>query len=113
MRVYGQVNFDRLKDSRLRRLYGITLEQYSSMYVAQGGRCALCREPSGQPLHVDHDHSCCPGTGSQTRCCGECVRWLLCGNCNIGLGYFKDSLELLERASAYLVSSRLRGVTQT
>jgi hypothetical protein len=35
---------------------------------------------------VDHDHRHCPGTEG----CRQCVRGLLCGKCNSGLGWIGD-----------------------
>ena len=63
--------------------YGITIEQYDAMVVAQNGCCAICgQEPQfairqWKKLHVDHCHE----TGK--------VRALLCVHCNHGLGKFK------------------------
>jgi hypothetical protein len=76
--------------------YGLTLEQYDLMVVKQAGRCAIC---AGPPVHnkrltVDHDHS--DGT----------VRGLLCSECNSGLGFFKDSVLILERALKYIQRDR-------
>lgn len=64
------------------------------------GVCDLCGGPpaKGRSLHVDHDHACCPGG----RTCGQCNRGFLCQTCNMGLGSFKDSIELLTRAVHYL-----------
>lgn len=87
---------------RYRNLYGLTLEAYESLLASQGGGCAICGlvPEEGTPrLAVDHDHACCP---TRKRSCGECVRGLLCSNCNRGLGYFKDQQALLARASEYL-----------
>jgi hypothetical protein len=69
----------------LLRLYNITLERWDEMFTAQGGACAVCRQPApeGERLHVDHDHACCP-TGSS---CGRCVRALLCSRCNTAVGW--------------------------
>lgn len=55
-------------------------------------------------MHIDHDHSCCPGKGS----CGKCVRGILCRNCNVGLGFLKDSIPRLEDAISYLSSYEAR-----
>jgi len=83
--------------------YGLTVNDYNRILVAQGGGCAICGCPPGQmlsprgfprPLSVDHDH--------QT---GE-VRGLLCHKCNVGIGAFGDNLELLEAAASYLRSGR-------
>lgn len=74
--------------SRLKREYGISLDFYDGMYVAQGGKCAICHQPN--ELHVDHDHA----TGK--------VRGLLCGPCNRALGQFKDDPTRLRRAAEYL-----------
>ncbi len=52
--------------------------------------CVICGVEG--PLVVDHDHT----TGQ--------VRGMLCNNCNLGLGHFKDSPLLLEFAAQYLFS---------
>lgn len=75
----------------LRRLYGLTKEQYWQMVRDQGGACAICKTISDKfTLRVDHCHT----TGK--------VRGLLCGTCNSGLGFLKDSPKLLESALRYL-----------
>ncbi len=87
--------------------YGITVERYDEMLAAQHGVCAICGKPpsgkgtSGQSLHVDHDHSCCPGTKS----CGECVRGLLCSNCNMAVGLLKDDPTILTAALRYVTNA--------
>lgn len=79
---------------RLKRQYGITLEEYTALLEAQNGVCAICgtSNPPGSHgiLVVDHDHE----TGG--------VRGLLCCNCNTGLGMFGDDPERLTQASRYL-----------
>lgn len=80
------------KDYDLRRVYGISLEDYGAMLEAQGGVCRICRKEcaSGMRLAVDHCHQ----TGR--------VRGLLCGKCNTGIGQFSHDLALLKSAIAYL-----------
>jgi len=76
-----------------RRLYGISPEEFDELVALQEGQCAICRgdEPGGKGnWHVDHDHE----TGR--------IRGLLCGDCNLGLGKFRDRPDLLELAAAYL-----------
>ena len=99
MREYGVINAEKLKNASLLRNYGITLDQYFEMFVAQDGKCAICKQPSEIALSIDHDHSCCP---QRAKSCGQCIRGLLCGNCNNGLGRFQDSPDLLRAALAYL-----------
>lgn len=75
---------------RLKRLYGLSVEQYDAMLSAQNGQCALCETTEAGVKGVRHntmvvDH--CHATGK--------VRGLLCGSCNIWLGNLE---ELLRRA---------------
>ena len=75
---------------RLRR-YKLTRAKYDAMLQAQDGLCAICRSPTEKErLCVDHDHA----TGA--------VRGLLCKRCNTGIGYLRDSIELLDSAIQYL-----------
>jgi hypothetical protein len=93
------------KAYRLKR-YGLTPEQFGQMLEAQGYACAMGGEPfaEDQFIYIDHDHTCCPVTpGMQTRCCGKCVRGLLCLTCNIALGYVEAYSEL---AMTYLGRTR-------
>jgi hypothetical protein len=81
--------------------HGITYEQYLDMYAEQDGKCKIClsvEKSYKSRLSIDHDHSCCPGSGS----CGKCIRGLLCSNCNTFLGNAKDSIEILQAAIKYL-----------
>jgi Recombination endonuclease VII len=73
--------------------YGLTPEQFAQMLEDQGYACAMGGEPleDGQ-IFIDHDHACCPP--SAARCCGKCVRGLLCLTCNVALGYIEAYSEL-------------------
>lgn len=91
------------KNQYLLQKYGISLEQYSDMYHAQQGACAICKTPlefqsmdgeGSKTAHVDHDHI----TGN--------VRGLLCNPCNRGIGYLKDSSTVLRLAAEYLDASK-------
>lgn len=109
--------YARTKATRARYLwtqYRITPEEYAAMLDQQQGRCAICRTgtpPSSSkygntyyPFAIDHDHDCCPGATS----CGRCIRGLLCGKCNSGLGLFRDESNLLSSAIDYLAGWNIR-----
>lgn len=78
----------------IKRTYGITWGDYEEMFDKQKGCCAICKSKVSsrrtERLYVDHCHNSLE------------VRGLLCGNCNNGLGQFKDSPRLLQRAIDYL-----------
>lgn len=68
---------------------GFTLDQYHAMRESQGEVCKICGTYTPD-LRVDHNHA----TGK--------VRGLLCGTCNSGLGFLKDSPVVLRSAVQYL-----------
>lgn len=73
--------------------HGVTPEWYDTILAAQDGGCAICGGPPGgrwSRFAVDHDHE----TGAP--------RGLLCNDHNLGLGMFKDHIEDLRFAIAYL-----------
>jgi hypothetical protein len=76
------------KKWNLKKLYGITMEQYEAMLTGQHGRCAICG--STESLVVDHCHE------------SGAVRGILCVRCNSGLGQFLDNIEALRAAALYL-----------
>jgi hypothetical protein len=82
---------------QIERKYKITPERYREM--SRSG-CNICG--SHDRLHVDHDHSCCPGQ----RTCGGCIRGVLCEKHNQGLGCFKDDTIALLAAVSYLNDHR-------
>jgi hypothetical protein len=85
----------------LKRHYGISVEQYNTMFNAQNGCCASCgivQDQMKRKFAVDHDHQ----TGV--------VRALLCDRCNPALGYMQDSLEMIEQLAAYLKKFKKPGI---
>lgn len=92
------------KNWNIKNKYGITREQYDEILSGQDGRCPICKtdDPGGKGWCVDHDHSCCAGGSS----CGKCVRGILCNRCNMGLGYFQDSVDVLSSAIRYLIGGK-------
>lgn len=80
------------------RIYGLTKDQFEKIMKDQEWKCLICKENLTETFNIDHDHSCCEGRYS----CGKCVRGILCGHCNRGLGFFKDNVEFLKDAVEYL-----------
>lgn len=73
-------------DYKTKKNYGISKEEYN--LLMEEGKCAICG--STEKLRLDHDHN----TGK--------IRGVLCHWCNVGLGHFKDNLDLLIKAREYL-----------
>lgn len=69
--------------------FGMTIEDYEKLIVKQKGCCALCGLRT-RALVIDHCHD----SGR--------VRGLLCKNCNVALGHFKDEPAVLRKAIKYL-----------
>ena len=98
--VKQERNKTRSKKNHLWAKYRLRPEDYYSKLEEQGFCCAICDEPEDfKALVVDHDHDCCP---QKTTTCGECVRALICSDCNLGLGRFFDRPELLQQAADYI-----------
>ncbi len=89
---YRKLYPERILESNLKCLYGITKAAYERLLAAQGNGCAICGAcpKPGKRLHVDHDHQ----SGK--------IRGLLCRIHNLGLGHFQDDPILLEQGAAYL-----------
>jgi hypothetical protein len=95
-----QAMHERTHDWRVRyelrrraRNNGLDPDVIEAYYNAHDGRCEICGNPprpGGRDLNMDHDHA----TGE--------FRGMLCGNCNAGIGRFKDDPARLEAAILYL-----------
>ena len=82
-----------LRESTLKRNFGLTLEDYDKMLVVQNSRCAICNVHQSKldlRLAVDHDHE----TGK--------IRGLVCRDCNFFLGHLEKNYGLLLQALEYL-----------
>lgn len=92
---------DLVRDKMRQQRFGITRQEFDALFASQGNVCALCGtdNPGRNYWAVDHDHACCPSTD---KTCGRCIRGILCGLCNHGLGAFRDSAEVLRKAAEYL-----------
>ena len=105
---YRQQNASKTKQyrrsSNLKHNYGMTYREYNLKYEQQNGCCAICEKHQSEiplALAVDHDHQ----TGA--------VRELLCVNCNLGIGNFQDSPDLMKKAIRYLELHKERGRERT
>ena len=90
---YNISTADLRKFSRMKRIYGITFEEYMEMMNSQNGKCVICKDKlimERRGIHIDHCHNT------------DKVRGLLCNNCNAGLGFFKENKESLRNAIQYL-----------
>lgn len=70
--------------------YGITKDKFKELVKIQNGKCWICNEINDEYLNVDHNHK----TGE--------FRGLICKDCNMGIGLFKDNPDNLYRAITYL-----------
>jgi protein-arginine kinase activator protein McsA len=94
---YREENKKSVASTRLRwsrkTKYNFPQELYDERLNDQGGVCAICGtdNPGGRgQFHADHNHST------------NKPRGVLCHNCNVALGNFKDNPELLQKAIVYL-----------
>jgi Recombination endonuclease VII len=91
-----------IQDYTFFRHWGIT---YAELEIKYGNKCNICYQPETSKhnrtkrprikLCVDHDHSCCDYG------CRNCIRGLLCSNCNRKLAVIDDD-EWVEWAREYL-----------
>lgn len=85
------------KWNKVKSRYGITKDEYNTMFEKQNGTCKICKTHQAdlqRGLVIDHCHD----TGE--------VRGLLCDKCNKGLGFFEDNAETMLSAITYLTGAR-------
>ena len=89
-----------------KKRHDITLEEYEEKLEQQNNKCAICGTivPGGRHnvFCVDHDHD--PTIKNKK----DAIRSLLCADCNVGLGSFKDDPEILTAAAGYLLRWRAK-----
>lgn len=83
---------ERLLAHNRKQRYGISDNEVTLLWDMQDGKCGICDyifKKDGD-FHIDHDHK----TGR--------IRGLLCKDCNLGLGYFRDNIDLLHKAMKWI-----------
>lgn len=83
----------RLKNNKLIRDFGITYDEYIKILNRQNGKCVICgktEEDNGKMLAVDHDHNT------------NKVRELLCGSCNLVIGFIEKNNLDFEKLKEYI-----------
>lgn len=95
-KLYNAAHRYQRSDRHYQKAYGITKEEFERRIQEQNGLCPIGLHPFGPrgkahdaPV-MDHDHE----TGK--------IRAVLCRQHNSYLGYFGDSIELLQQAVDYL-----------
>ena len=81
------------RDLAYKYKYGISIVDYKKLLVEQNNCCAICKisqKDINYHLVVDHCHI------------SNNVRGLLCRNCNLSLGYFKDDIQTIQNSITYL-----------
>lgn len=68
--------------------YGISAGEYIDLLLDQDKKCAICKQ--SKQLVIDHCHK------------NNNVRGLLCNQCNLAIGLFKDNILYLNNAIEYL-----------
>lgn len=81
------------------RQYGLSGAQISELFETER-ECGNSGCKSKVSLHLDHDHSCCPGSIA----CGRCVRGWLCKSCNVALGLLKEDPDRATGLAEYVRS---------
>ena len=92
------------------RTYSLPPGGYDALKEFQGGKCAICKRNTGKTknLSVDHDHRHCDQCAGNTSC-GNGVRGLLCGPCNMMIGrILRDNPQLALAAYEYLTDPPYR-----
>jgi len=98
-RAYCQKNREkinvRMRNWRMKKMYGITIEQFESLLAKQENKCAICGvlRSNNRRFSVDHDHKM------------GYVRGILCHLCNCMIGMSRDNVVILESGIQYLNDS--------
>lgn len=83
---------DRNYFSKIKRMFGISKEEYIQLFDSQRGRCDICGAKPADRSHLGVDHNHASGQ----------IRGLLCSLCNLAVGNVKDSPEIGRKLVSYI-----------
>jgi hypothetical protein len=83
---------------RMKKLYGLELEEAENWLVSQGGECKICRMKIGFERRLDRNSVACIDHCHST----NKVRGILCHRCNAAIGLLQESQEIIKSAYEYL-----------
>lgn len=95
-RLYCQENKQKVAAQRRLYKHRMTKDEHDVKLQEQQNCCAICHEPFVKTPHIDHCHETNQNRG------------LLCEDCNLGLGRFKDDPKILRSAIQYLEKWNVR-----
>lgn len=94
---HNKKTIDGRRERMLQQKYGLSLDQYEALLIAQDYKCKICKHEEGErgraKLAVDHDHK----TGK--------IRGLLCDPCNRGIGMLLDDPNIILNAYQYILDN--------
>ena len=87
---------EKRKIQRLKRMYGMSLEEFTQLFNSQNNVCAICKgtEWKNKRPYVDHNHI----TGE--------IRGIICHKCNIAIGMIKEDINIAQSIIQYLIKSK-------
>jgi len=86
---YWENNKYKCEMARIKKIFGLSQQDYEQLLFSQQGLCCICNTQL-ENLNIDHCHT----TGK--------IRGLLCKECNLALGLFKDNPTSLRKAALYI-----------
>jgi hypothetical protein len=92
-----KVTTENKRKHSIKTYYGVSWEEYLNIYQKSDGKCSICATPLSVHKEQNKETACvdhCHTTGK--------IRGILCRTCNRGIGYLRDSPELLKIAAGYL-----------
>lgn len=87
--LYAKRNKIERKYTNAKRNYNLSKDEFINLISSK--KCRICdKKIAGRNIHIDHDHKT------------QKIRGILCKNCNLGLGFFRDNKKFLKNAIGYL-----------